>query len=389
MGVGIGSTRRQRWGARAVALALTGAVVVALPATTGASPGQVVTPLGAGTTPTDLVDTLLGGGITVANVSYSGDDAAAGSFTGLDAVGFGSGIVLSTGEATSVVGPNESEDQTTGFGAPGDAELDAIVAPLATEDAAVLEFDFTPTTSDVSFRYVFSSEEYNEYVNSEFNDVFAFFVNGQNCATVPGTSDPVSVNTVNGGNPFGTAATNPDLYRNNSIDDPGPPGIDTEMDGLTTVFTCSATVNANEVNTMKLAIADTSDDVLDTAVFLEALSFQSDVAPVCPSQDLSVQTGVALPVTLAATDANAGDTLTYELGPAPAHGVVTGTPPSLTYQSTAGYTGPDSFTYTATDSTGLTCTAGTVTITVTPPPTTTTTAPPRPTAVAATPAFTG
>ena len=390
MGVINGSTRRQRWGARAAALALTGAVVVGLPATTGASPGQVVTPIGPGTTPTDLVNTLLGGGITVANVSYVGADAAAGSFTGLDAIGFGSGIVLSTGLAEGVVGPNESDDDTTEFDTPGDAELDAIVAPLTTEDAAVLEFEFTPTTSDVSFRYVFASEEYNEYVNSEFNDVFAFFVNGTNCANVPGTSDAVSVNTVNGGNPFGTDATNPGFYRNNSIDDPGPATIDTEMDGLTTVFTCSATVNAGETNTLKLAIADTSDAALDTAVFLEALSFQSDVAPECPSQDLSVQTGVALPVTLAATDANAGDTLTYELGPAPAHGGVTGTPPSLTYRSNAGYTGPDSFTYTATDSTGLTCTAGTINITVTPPPTTTTTAPPRPTTpVAATPAFTG
>ncbi len=389
MGEATGSRHPRRWVARATALAVTGAFVVGIPATTGASPGQEVTPIGPGTTPTDLVNTLLGGGITVENVTYVGDDTASGRFAGLDAIGFGSGIVLSTGAAGDVVGPNSSEDFTTAFGSPGDAELDAIVTPLTTEDAAVLEFDFTPTTSDVSFRYVFGSEEYNEYVNSEFNDVFGFFVNGQNCASVPGTSDAVSVNTVNGGNPFGTDATNAGFYRNNSINDPGPASIDTELDGLTTVFTCSAQVNAGQTNHLKLAIADTSDGDLDTAVFLEALSFQSDVAPECPNQSLSVQTGVALPVTLTATDANAGDTFTYELGPAPAHGAVTGTPPSLSYRSNAGYTGPDSFTYTATDSTGLTCTAGTVNITVTPPPASTTTTTRVTTAATATPQFTG
>lgn len=379
---------RRRWSARVAAVAVTGALVVGVPVATGASPGQEVTPIGPGTTATDLVNTLLGGGISVENVTYTGDDTAAGRFTGLDAIGFGSGIVLSTGTAADVVGPNELDDATTEFGQPGDADLDALVTPLETEDAAVLEFDFVPATSDVSFRYVFGSEEYNEFVNSEFNDVFAFFVNGQNCANVPGTSTPVSVNNVNGGNPFGADATNPGLYRNNSLDDPGPATIDTELDGLTTVFTCSASVNAGQTNHLKLAIADTSDQELDTAVFLEALSFQADVAPECPDQNLSVQTGVALPITLAATDANAGDTLTYTVGQVPSHGALTGTAPALSYRSNNNFTGPDSFTYTATDSTGLTCTAGTVSITVTAPPASTTTTT-RATAVTATPAFTG
>ena len=71
------------------------------------------------------------------------------------------------------------------------------------------------------------------------------------CATIDG--QPVSVNTINGGNPIGTDASHPELFRNNSTD-PGPPAIDTEMDGLTTVLLCQAPVVANEPNTMKLAI---------------------------------------------------------------------------------------------------------------------------------------
>jgi hypothetical protein len=59
---------------------------------------------------------------------------------------------------------------------------------LETFDATVLEFDFVPTFSTVQFQYVFSSEEYSDFSNTSFNDVFAFFVNGVNIAVVPGTS---------------------------------------------------------------------------------------------------------------------------------------------------------------------------------------------------------
>jgi hypothetical protein len=362
---------KQRWMATMSAAVMVGVFAVAGPVPAGASPGQVISPISGGVTATDLVNTLLGGGITTSNVTYTGNDAAAGTFTGMGAIGFDSGVLLSTGAATDVVGPNASDSTGTGFAAPGDADLDPIVAPDSTADAAVLEFDFVPTTDEVTFEYVFASEEYNEYVNSEFNDVFAFFVNGSNCALVPGTSQAVAVNTVNGGNPFGTDATNPAFYRNNSISDPGPATIDTEMDGLTNVFTCAATVNADETNHMKLAIADTSDADYDSVVFIQALSLSAEVAPVCADQSLSVQTGVELPVTLTATDANPTDTITFALAGEPSNGTLTGTPPTVTYTSNEGFVGPDSFSYSASDGT-LSCT-GAIAIDVTAPPEVTTT----------------
>jgi len=107
-------------------------------------------------------------------------------------------------------------------------------------------------------------------VSTPYNDVFAFFVNGTNCATVGG--DPVSINTINNGNPFGSGGTHPELYRNNDLQDGSAP-IDTEMDGLTTVLACQAPVNANQTNHIKLAIADASDEILDAVVFLEGGSF--------------------------------------------------------------------------------------------------------------------
>ena len=99
-----------------------------------------------------------------------------------------------------------------------------------------------------------------------------------NCAKVPDTDVPVSIDTINGGNPFGNEnASHPGLYRNNDIADGGAP-IDTEMDGLTVVLTCTAAVTPGVANTAKLAIADVGDFALDSAVFLEAGSFSSESA---------------------------------------------------------------------------------------------------------------
>jgi uncharacterized repeat protein (TIGR01451 family) len=182
-------------------------------------------------------------------------------------VGFENGIVLSSGDIANVVGPNVDDGITGDNEAAGDSDLDAL-SGFTTFDAAVLEFDFVPDGSQVRFQYVFSSDEYNEFVNTEFNDVFAFLVNGVNCATVD--ADPVSINTINNGNPFGTdPRSHPELYLNNDLDDGGG-ALDTEMDGLTVVLTCEATVNQGLTNHMKLAIADASDFILDSNVFLQA-----------------------------------------------------------------------------------------------------------------------
>ena len=48
----------------------------------------------------------------------------------------------------------------------------------STGDAVVLEFDFVPSSDTASFNYVFASEEYLTFVNSSFNDVFAFLISG-------------------------------------------------------------------------------------------------------------------------------------------------------------------------------------------------------------------
>jgi hypothetical protein len=220
-----------------------------------------------------LVNQLLGAGVTATNVQLTyhagtgvtkgAPSASAGTFTGGKArLGIEKGVILSSGGITNVIGPNTSGSITQNNGLAGDAQLTAL-AQHQTYDATILEFDFVPASPKLTFRYVFSSDEYLEYVDTQFNDVFAFYLNGANVALVPGTATPVSINNV-------SHHTNTQYFINNTDGH-----LDTEMDGLTVVMKVKATVLAGQVNHIKLAIADSGDSILDSNVFIEAGSFRS------------------------------------------------------------------------------------------------------------------
>lgn len=188
-----------------------------------------------------------------------------------------SGIILTSGDVQNVIGPNNATGTTTDNSMPGSPTLDALIPGYSTYDAAILEFDFMPTGNEVEFSYVFGWEEHNEYVNSQFNDVFGFFVNGLNQALIPGASTPVSVNNVNCGYASGANAapgigTNCLYYINNA--NPTYTGLlDAQLDGLTTVLSMIADVNPNVTNHMFIGIADAGDGMLDSAVFIKGGSF--------------------------------------------------------------------------------------------------------------------
>ena len=155
--------------------------------------GLLVTNVDLGAT---LVTALLGDGVSstsnIVLTSHVGagttkniDSSSAGIFSGgTGIIGFESGIILSSGGVQNVVGPNSSDSITQINDLAGDAEL-TILAGVDTFDATTLEFDFVPDFSSISFRYVFSSDEYNEYANGSVNDSFGFFVNSVNQALIP------------------------------------------------------------------------------------------------------------------------------------------------------------------------------------------------------------
>lgn len=241
----------------------------------------VVNNTGVNKNPNYLVQNiLLGTGVTASNITFTGRDTLQlGYFDGSNSnIGINKGIILSTGDVRTAVGPNVSAFTTTSisdFGGPnlGDVDLDAITSPVLTFDASVLEFDFVPIGDSLIFRYVFASEEYLEFVGSAFNDVFGFFISGpgfagpysggaQNIALIPGTSTPVAINNIN-------STSNSNYY----IDNETVPGVTVEFDGFTVVLTARAKVQCNQTYHIKLAVADVGDNGLDSSIFLEAESF--------------------------------------------------------------------------------------------------------------------
>jgi hypothetical protein len=224
---------------------------------------------------TSLGNTMLGAGVTLNSATFiSQASGSTGTFTGGGALGINSGIVLTTGSAAIAGQPQNSGSASQNNGLGGYAPLDALIPGFSTLDATVLRLDFT-TTSDGSifFNYTFGSEEYNEYVGSNFNDVFGFFLDGtqltNNLALIPSTSTPVSINNVNLG-------SNSAYYRNNSGSQLSS-GL--QYDGFTSVLTASATGLLAGSHTLYIAIADAGDGALDSGVFIQANSFSTTQTP--------------------------------------------------------------------------------------------------------------
>ncbi len=87
---------------------------------------------------------------------------AIGTFDDASDIGLTNGVLLTTGSVFNAVGPNNSSD------ASGPGALSS------------LSFDFVAVSPGISWRYVFASEEYEEFVNSSFNDRFSLTLNGEN-----------------------------------------------------------------------------------------------------------------------------------------------------------------------------------------------------------------
>lgn len=257
--------------------------------------------------------------IKVDNIKYRGLKSAIGKFRiDTNALGIMNGIVLSTGNVNTIKGGNQTPGTSglawdNSYRFKSDRDLNRL-SKGKVSDQVILEFDFIPLENHVTFKYIFGSEEYKEYVGSRFNDVFGFIVTGdnnfsQNLALVPGKKEPVTVNNIN-------HVKNMDLFVNNNcfenygikkdIDEyqPREPFIkeviiklfgskkkdfvidpkerknvnnflfeNIEFDGFTRPLEASIFLTPYKVYHMKIALGDVGDPMFDSGVFLEAESF--------------------------------------------------------------------------------------------------------------------
>jgi hypothetical protein len=248
-----------------------------------------------------VANSILGSGVTISNVKFNGVlQTATGpvrdqvsSFTGglSSNISFNKGVILTTGK-TTVAQISATNTQVPGrsivSATPqvGDVDLQTLVTQTV-RNAAVLEFDFTPTSTIIEFQYVFASEEYPEFSCDTYNDVFAIIIsgpgingpltnNGLNVAVIPNPSNPsltlpVSIANINPGTgTAGCTGNNTNYYISNA----GSNQI--QFDGMTTTLTGSVrNLLCNETYHLKFAIANVSDNLLDSGVMIKANSFQS------------------------------------------------------------------------------------------------------------------
>ncbi|BAO74534.1 T9SS type B sorting domain-containing protein [Winogradskyella sp. PG-2] len=226
-----------------------------------------------------LVTNIVGGDFGGIEQSYGFFDATGTTFP------FESGIVLSTGRLVNVPGPNNTLSDDDAPNWEGDSDLEFSLNETNTLNATLLEFDFTSVASQVSFRYIFASEEYQENnPNScQFSDLFGFLIRptvGQNqyenIALVPDTNIPVKATTVTPGVPGSCPPENETYFGSyNGVNSP------INFNGQTAVLTATANVVPNQSYHVKLVIADEQNFRFDSAVFLEAGSFQlsTDLGP--------------------------------------------------------------------------------------------------------------
>jgi len=243
---------------------------------------QIVVTPGPDVTPEEMVEKIVGPGIQYSNVTFQGVDIARGTFSNGSSTNLGieSGILLTNGSLFLFPGPNNSYSagQNNGLNAPGPWWGSVFFDP------SILSFDVIPDSDTIKLKYVFGSEEYNEWVGTTFNDQFGIFISGpnpsggnyneKNIALVPDTNIEVKINNVNNGYaPPGVIPTGPCTNCEYFVDNTN--GTTLQYDAFTTVMTAIVHVVPCETYHLTLVIMDAGDGIYDSGLAIEENSLTS------------------------------------------------------------------------------------------------------------------
>jgi len=214
---------------------------------------------------------------------------------------FESGLIMTSGDVANAPGPETGVISDGTYAWVGDGDLEAAIPGLNagdTNNASIIEFDFVPVTDHMSFDFIFAAEEYGTF-QCTFTDAFAFLLTDTagvttNLAIVPGTTDPISVLSVRDGQwNANCPSVNEEFFANYY----GPGGLPTltsptNFIGHTVAMTAEADVIPNELYHIKLIVADDGDTLYDSAVFIDAGSF--DIGALDLGEDILLSSGSAL-----------------------------------------------------------------------------------------------
>src|SRR5690606_34534179 len=204
---------------------------------------------------------------------------------------FNDGVVLSTGYARQTGNFFQSCELGSVYcpaslGTGGDPDLaSALSVPNASlNDATYIQFDFVPVTNEITFNYIFASEEYGGNFPCSYTDGFALLLKKvtdptyTNMAGLPAGGGPVSVTNIHPFVAVNCPAANEQYYAGNNT-----ANIETNFAGRTIPLTATAPVIPGQTYRFKMVLADYGDRSHDTGVFLQAGSFNIGVQLTDPS----------------------------------------------------------------------------------------------------------
>lgn len=262
-------------------------------------------PINRNASATQMAETIFGDGVTVVSASYTGDRDSSGIYSNGNTVSPGvmpsdTGVMFSTGDLRGFTNnasqSNLSSSTTTASSGPNNQADFNAAAGTNTYDASYLDVDFIPTGDVMTMQFVFASEEFPEYATGAFQDFVGVWINGTlvDLAVGDGDIDPNNLN----------AGSNGNLFVDNTADQ-----FNTEMDGFTVTMTLTIPVNSGSVNSIRIGIADVTDNAYDSTLIIAADSAQTVLVANADTSNL-FPTG-SKTLDLLANDENAtGGTLT-------------------------------------------------------------------------------
>ncbi len=235
--------------------------------------------------------------IRVHHVGQVANGSQGGLLTGMTlrgaegtSISMGSGIVLTSGLVNGLPGTNTQGWYSNVTNSGGNNYFRDFPAQTGTsrhggrldehdENSITFDIDVPDGVQGLSAEFVYASDEFPEFAGTQYADGFAFFVNDINYAKLP-DGRPVSLLT---------QGENIHFMTNGDYSDASVPQVaDVEYDGLTRVLQLTAPLLAGHRNTITIVVADTGDEIYDSAVFLSSLRFIFGETPINP-EDCSVK----------------------------------------------------------------------------------------------------